>query len=303
MAPFVKRVALRRLLDAVPTGARVRCVTRWRLEDVLAGVSDLDVWTLLTERSGSLALLPHLHAKYYRFDDVAFVGSANITATALDWRSQANLELLIEMLPTAELLAFEAAVQRQATSVDAAMYQHMQVLVDALRPQETTLGRVPEVEKGKNINAKKEGTELAFGEKDAVGLWLPKSRTPQALYEFYRGADDLLTLGAREAAALDLAAFPLPLGLEEKAFNTYVGWYLIQTPVVRRIDAFVAEPQRFGAVRTLLQRMEDYPDRRDTARDWQSLMRWLLYFLPGHYQAWEAKYSEIFVRVTNCIFR
>lgn len=209
------------------------------------------------------------------------------------------MQLLIEMLPSAELLAFEAAVQRQATSVDMALYQHMQMLVDALRPQETPPVRVPEVDEGENIETREEGTDSAFGERNAVDLWLPESRTPQTLYDFYRGADDLLTRGAREAAALDLAAFPLPPGLEEKAFRTYVGWYLMQTPVVRRIDAFVAEPRRFGAVRSFLRRMEDYSDHRDASRDWQTLMRWLLYFLPGQYKAWEANYSEIFVRVTD----
>lgn len=294
VAPFMKRGALTRLLDAVDPETSVSCVTRWRPEEVLAGVSDLDVWPLLRDRGGALGLIPHLHAKYYRFGDVVFVGSANLTAAALDWRAQANLELLVESCSQAGLIEFEAVVRAQAVPVDEALYEHMQALVEALRLLETPIVVASaeyagdEEERGAN--------QLFEGKRDAA-LWLPESRTPQAILDFYRGEMDCLSQGEREAAAIDLAAFPLPPGLEEEAFRAYVGWYLSQTPVVRRVDSLLVEPQRFGAVRAFLRRMEDYPSGRDPSRDWQTLMRWLLYFLPEQYEAWEANYSEIFRRV------
>lgn len=296
VAPFMKRGALARLLDAVDPETSVSCVTRWRPEEVLSGVSDLDVWALLRDRGGTLGLIPHLHAKYYRFGEVAFVGSANLTAAALDWRAQANLELLVEAYSQAGLIEFEAVVRAQAVPVDEALYEHMQALVETLRPLEAPILDASAENAGDEGGR---GANQLFEEKRDAELWLPESRTPQVIYDFYRDELDRLSQGEREAAAIDLAAFPLPPRLEEEAFRAYVGWYLAQMPVVQRVDTLVVEPQRFGAVRAFLRRMEDYPKGRDPSRDWQTLMRWLLYFLPSEYEAWEANYSEIFGRLKN----
>ena len=43
-SPFVKVDALRQALATVPSGAELRVVTRWRPEEVHAGVSDLEVY-------------------------------------------------------------------------------------------------------------------------------------------------------------------------------------------------------------------------------------------------------------------
>jgi len=251
------------------------------------------LWPLLRDRGGTLSLVSHLHAKYYRFGYVTFVGSANLTAAALDWRAQANLELLVEARSEARLLEFEAAVRAQAVQVDETLYEHMRALVEALRPLEAPVIGASAVDAGDE--GEREAGRL-FEERREAALWLPESRTPQVLFDYYRGKLDRLSQGEREAAAVDLAAFPLPLGLEEGAFRAYIGWYLAQTSVVRRVDTLLVEPQRFGAVRASLRRMEDYPRDRDSSRDWQTLMRWLLYFLPDQYEAWEANYSEIFAR-------
>lgn len=294
VAPFVKRSVLARLLYAISPEASVSCVTRWRPEEVLAGVSDLDVWPLLRDRGNTLGLISHLHAKYYRFGDIIFVGSANLTATALDWRAQANLELLVETRSDAGLLGFEAAMRAQAAVVDETMYKQMRALVEALRPLETP------IVSASAVNPRDVGDRAVDQppEERKATLWLPESRTPQILFDFYRGELGGLSQAERAAAAVDLAAFPLPTGLEEEAFRVYIGWYLAQMPAVRRIDALVVKPQRFGAVRTFLQRMEDYPRDRDSSRDWQTLMRWLLYFLPTRYEAYEANYSELFARTS-----
>lgn len=86
VAPFVKAHTLERLLGQVAAEVAVRCVTRWRPEEIVAGVSDLEVWPLLRDRvQSSLWLHPDLHAKLYRADDTCLIGSANITDTALGW--------------------------------------------------------------------------------------------------------------------------------------------------------------------------------------------------------------------------
>jgi len=94
-APFMKVGVVKRLLAAITPGVAVEIVTRWHAEEVAAGVSDLGVFDLAAARPGtSLSLLDHLHAKLYFADEALLAGSANLTATALGWCNDPNLELL-----------------------------------------------------------------------------------------------------------------------------------------------------------------------------------------------------------------
>ena len=237
----------------------------------------------------------NLHAKYYRFGTVTFVGSANLTAAALDWRPRSNLEVLVEELAGPEILRFEADVLSRALPVDDALYERTLTLVEGMRAMQLPV--LSGSASGDDGAGDPEGTKAA--EQGRSPLWLPESRTPQVLYEAYRGEVVRLSDAEKGAALADLEAFSLPKGLEDDAFRAYVGWHLAQLPVVRRIDGFVSESRRFGAVRAFLRRMDGYPQGRDPSRDWQTIMRWLLYFFPHQYRVWEANYSEIFVRVPS----
>src|SRR3546814_13321865 len=80
IAPFIKQDAMARLLGAIPDDIAVTCVTRWRPDEIAAGVSDLEVFDLIRARaSGPLLLQPHLPAKLYRPAYRRLLGSANIS--------------------------------------------------------------------------------------------------------------------------------------------------------------------------------------------------------------------------------
>src|SRR5438477_11317897 len=84
-APFVKASVFRRVLDVTPDSVVIELFTRWRPDEVAAGVSDTAVLALLEKRGGSVMLCDRLHAKFVRFDDRTLLGSANLPATALGW--------------------------------------------------------------------------------------------------------------------------------------------------------------------------------------------------------------------------
>src|SRR5262249_44053895 len=74
--------------------------------EIAAGASDLSVFDLLRKRSGSRLLLhPRLHAKVMLIDDqVAVVGSANITEAALGVAPQPNAEVGAGLEPASNRL-------------------------------------------------------------------------------------------------------------------------------------------------------------------------------------------------------
>jgi len=287
VAPFIKQVTLKRLLEHVAPEVTIHCVTRWRLDEIVAGVSDLDVWLLIRERPNStLWLRSDLHAKYYRGDHQALVGSANLTNTALGWSPRPNLELLIssELLPE-----FEQELLTGSVMVDNSIYEQVRHMVEALPPQ-----TMPKMDSMQFTPASSEHDDMLVM---PIEAWLPMLRRPENLYTAYIGEWDKLGTGSRIAAISDLQALDIPMGLDREQFEAYVGVQLLQKPIVRQVDQFVETSQRFGAVRDFLKTLPcSAQEGFDGNMAWQSLMRWLLYFLNDRFDMATPSHSEIFYR-------
>ena len=89
VCPFIKAPVIKELLAAFPA-KRVEVITRMNTADFYDGVSDTKAIRMLLEHGAKVRALKGLHTKLYIFSDTkAIVGSANLTASALD----TNLEL------------------------------------------------------------------------------------------------------------------------------------------------------------------------------------------------------------------
>lgn len=293
VAPFIKRDAFARIIARVHTGVHVTCVTRWRLPEMISGVNDPDIWEIVRGLERGRLLVNHsLHAKYYRGDALCLIGSANITGAALGWSPNPNWELLVAPDDGGGLRhEFEEDLLESSTEVDDSLYR---MVAERVRVGKEQLASVAEsVEFG----------GLYLGETPAdtatdYGSWVPQLRHPAELYLAYRGEISALTRAARETARRDLKQFALSPGLDRWAFEAEIGIQLLGKPLVREVDRFVSEPRRFGEVRQLLREaMRDEKDVLDPGHAWQTLMRWLLYFLPNRYRMAVPSHSEVFYRV------
>jgi hypothetical protein len=127
--------------------------------------------------------------------------------------------------------------------------------------------------------------------------WIPHTRHPDALYRSYSGSRGELTSSGQEQTFADLTVLDLPPGLPADKFRLLVGSLLIQSPVVVGLDGVLDRPRRFGEIRDFLrERMEADGIDRDPSEVWQTLMRWLLLFLPQRYTCETPRYSEVFSR-------
>ena len=292
-APFIKAPVLASVLKharAVP----VTCITRWQPEEVAAGVSDLEVFDVLRERTETVLLLwPPLHAKYFRADGQCLVGSANVTGRALGWASPANIELLIEAPSThPHLAAFEQRARVEAKPATADLRALVDEAAEAIRRErDWTAPASAPPEEDAPVNAERREAWIR-----PAHFWLPSLRQPAELYLAYSGRLDDLTAAARESALRDLAALDLPAGLPTRAFTAVIAASLLQMPVIARIDEFTATSQRFGAVRDLIAG-ETRLSSHEAGVAWQTTMRWLLHFLPDRYRRTVPTHSEVFVRV------
>ena len=292
-APFIKASVLASVLKHAPA-VHVTCITRWKPEEVAAGVSDLEVFDVLAGRADSTLLLwPLLHAKYFRADGQCLVGSANVTGRALGWVSPANIELLIEAPAThPRLAAFEHRALAEAQRATADLRALVDEAAEAIRRERDWSAPVSaSLEDDVDV-----ATERREAPMQALCFWLPSLRQPAELYLAYSGRQDDLTAVAREAALRDLAALDPPAGLPSPAFTAVIAASLLQMPVIARIDEFTAAAQRFGAVRDLIAGETGLPGHEASVA-WQTTMRWLLHFLPDRYRRTVPSHSEVFVRV------
>lgn len=292
-APFIKANVLERLLTSVPTGVELQCVTRWKAEEIIAGVSDLEVWGLIKDRPKTrLCLRSNLHAKYYRIDDICFVGSANLTATALGWSTNPNLEFLVEISTESnETKDFEALLLESCLNVDQKLYEEIAQKIEKLKecfPHFFVLD-----EEGAICNEYHQDIGNAL----VLDKWVPTLRNPEDLYLAYAGQIDKLSTMSREVAFHDLEAFFIPKGLPRPLFETDIALQLLEKPILRNLDAYLETPRRFGEVTAYLQsKLEGIEDLKSV---WQTLMRWLRYFLPDRYGLSIPRHSEVFYRITN----
>ena len=283
IAPFIKAKTLERILESMSTDANLLCVTRWLPSEIASGASDLEVFEIVRNRHGSLWLRQDLHVKYYRGDKQVFIGSANLTNSALGWTSNPNLEILVPIDNSIyDTTEFEEHVLSEAIEVDLDLYELMAAASESWP----------------NLDVEyKLDTVFLQDHPERLEIWVPASRFPTNLYKVYQdmNSDNLPKL-TREAGLRDLFVLQPPSGLDEELFNQTIGISLLTMPVFDLIDRQVATSQRFGAMRDILRQKCGFTND-EASRAWQTLIRWIRHFLPDRYEYTRPKHSERITKI------
>ena len=271
VAPFIRSDALRRILDIIPSGVETVIVTRWRPADLIAGASDLGVFDIAESKAVPLYLRNDLHAKLFASDDKCLVGSANVTRTALGWKSPANLELLtpIDRMVTS-ITAFEEELFAGAVRATVFQRNHLLVLLEQIRKVSTKL-------------------PVTNVDNTAIGLlpanWIPRSRNPEDLYSVYSGNRDISrsVLRTMKQELKQIGSVP---GLDNETFIAWVAAAIGQTPIV---DWVIQRIENQGQVTEsglseLLTEIGVDTRNHQTREVLEVLKRWLTYFLPAQYE-------------------
>lgn len=220
-SPFIKAKVLEVLLSIINEDVFVRIVTRWRASEVASGVSDLEIFEIVNNRPKTeLSLLNNLHAKIYLADEEGVAGSANLTATALGWADNSNVELLLPVIrsqPDVKRLLHRLEMAQPAT---AAIRSDVQAEADALSAIQLDEGRdMPE--------------EMVDIRKRA---WLPQCAAPGQLWKIYKNRKTMAVVtSTKEEGLVDLGDLNIPTSLSRLDFNEAVRSALRQMPAFNRI--------------------------------------------------------------------
>ncbi len=257
IAPFIKVDALRSLLEVIPAGSQLRCVTRWLPKDIAAGVSDPEILDLLEIRGNfNLFLVDRLHAKLYINGNRCLAGSVNLTLAGLgEIGESSNIEILVETTVhdpgIAATLAAISEAERPAT-------RHMAETVRRL------------------------ADSLSNPKISAVALdapWFPLSRRPEQAYKLYMQPPVGFVGAAERSLIADLANSNIQPGLDEKEFRQKIRSLLAEVEI--------AEDLLESSEDTILTRadantfLETISGENFSANDlWSAFVNWMVYFYP-----------------------
>lgn len=278
IAPYMKEAPLRRLLSYVRPTVRLVVITRWHPADIASGVSDLACRQVVKEYDHSdFRISPLLHAKYYRFDDRSFVGSANLTMRGLGWRHPSNIELLVDSPPLPE---FEAAVVAQSTPATDTMQDLVEKSASHIAPEFYPADFEPRAVEA-DLSVKTPETSK----------WLPNSRIPGDLFAIQLGRLDDYSRSAIETAIADLNYLNIPPCSNESIFNLLVASSLVRQPLIASFIELTRIPRRFGEIREWITTMTSTQANPDLCT--QALYRWAYHFLPEIFTITRPNYSEM----------
>jgi hypothetical protein len=271
VAPFTNAEAIDTLLKNFSKNEKVTLVTRWRIEDITSGVSDVEVYALLKKYQARMFVNNRLHAKYYRKGNQALVGSANLTNNGFSIGKMGNLELIIKVdVEESGYSKFEFDLLKNSILVDDNLYEKMSKLQTEVLP----------------ILKKKEDISGQAENSSSLGYWWPQSRDPESLWEIYFQNENL-------DANADLHYLSLPAGIpDEDVFKRIIFAALELQPNIQEVFRYVRiSERRFGEMRQHLKVID--PDISDATIVWQNLFRWLLYIDPVKFEYFRPNFTEI----------
>jgi hypothetical protein len=278
VAPFIKSAALERVLDAIPTGiTAIRCITRWRPEEIAAGASDVEIFDLLQLRPGArLFIHPLLHAKFFRADGRCLIGSSNLTQRALGWATPANFELVLETpFDTHGLRDFERLLFTTSFEASEQLKKEMIAAAEVMRAS----GNHPKLLSEEGLGNDNSTAFPANG-------WLPLCTRPDRLYQIYASQDiDRIVGWTLEAGQRDIRSLRIPDGFSGTTFCQFVAASIQQTPLVQRIHEAAGNAIAPEAGRNLIASSVDEQYRVYSPEEhWNTVKAWLLHFLPRIYR-------------------
>ncbi len=252
-APYIKEQVFRKLLEAAPGLTSITCVTRWNAQDISSGVSDVNVREIVVNTGGCFLLHPTLHAKYYRFDDISLIGSANLTAQGLGIATKSNLEILSPAPMEFDSATFERLLLNGGQEVsdnDFAVWQAI--------PLSDTLPKA--------------------ARESLPSQWRPNTRDPNDVWLTYNDSNRSLASDTAEMQArADLDAIMVPHGLSYGDFKTWVASAMLASPFVSAVRTIPKESRPQSFLELSRSWGMSPGDARYAA---ETVDNWLAYYLP-----------------------
>ena len=267
ISAFCTSTAVEELLDLCED-REVYFITRWRVNEIATGVSDLNVYHLLKQHGVPLYINYSLHSKLYRFSDGhVLCGSCNATSAGLGLMNEGNIETGYFAPSTTMRDEFEFKRLRDSSiCVDHEIYQRFKTM-----SEEYVLDR--------RINDNDRLIyESILREQGFLLSDLPATRSPELLLNAINDSTNM-----QEAQLIDCVNYGVTENMTCKDAADQLRNGFMRKPFIELIVAEIRSygSMRFGAVsRFIHDQCRDVPSpyRSDVKTRVSTLYNWLEYF-------------------------
>jgi hypothetical protein len=250
VAPFIKLEALKSLFEEAPVSNGCRVVCRWQPLDLVAGVSDLEVYGYLKDRGWDFFVNQQIHMKLYVFEsNLAFATSGNLTMTGLGYvdAARANVEVGTIVELTAQDWVNLYRVIAESRLITPELYARFEEYVRTHPPPQPS-DPAPDL-----LGPPKKYTLAA----------LPATETPDTLADFYFSMSSVSQSPDLERRGYhDLATFDIRGNFSRQEFEIALEAAWRRNPFVQDFVEYLRRngSLRFGAVNTWIhEKCEDVP--------------------------------------------
>jgi hypothetical protein len=291
IVPFIKLDALTQLLKSQSNLRGLNVVVRWRTEDLLTGVSDIEIYEYLKNRGCALFLNSRIHLKLYVFsNNSAICTSANLTMKGLGYLDTANVEAGCGADLDSDDWRLIYEIIWKSRAVNDEVYECYRNFL-AQAPE------APPVELPTLILPAAKSFSIAS---------LPATKSPRDFMDYYLkrilcGADTEFV----RRAAHDEALFLVPNGLSESELREWLSQQFCGAPFVMKFVEYLKAngSLRFGAANDWIHcNCEDspLPYRWEIKKNTSILYNWLTeFFSPNISWSVPGKHSQVIVWRNN----
>lgn len=228
ISPYIKRKALKQLLDECDDTSNLRVIVRWDPKDLVYGASDVEIYEDLKSKGIALYYHQSIHLKILVFNrNWAFHTSGNITQKGLGLSDNPNIEVGAQIRLNQRDWEEIDKVFREAVLVDDDLYEKFKHYTQENKLKPDPLPQLI-----------LEPLHL----KPFSNFNLPATQSPEKLYEIYENPDvfkdddDLLS-----ACVHDINLYKIDLGLDKEKFIYKLGSGFQKDPFIQAVVGYIKE--------------------------------------------------------------
>jgi hypothetical protein len=270
IAPFIKREALKQILDQCEDTSQLKVIVRWDKTDIVNQVSDLEIYKDLKNQGIPLYRHSSIHLKMLIFDqNWAFHTSGNITKKGLGLVSNPNIEVGAQIrLKVNDWIQIQKLL-KSSICIDEERYE---IFVKYKADNETKSDPLPPLQI--DLDSEKEFSRLS----------LPAIQSPTLLYEIYQNPDKFKDEEDLYAAFVhDLVLYDVSNGISREVFFQQLGKNFKTHLFVQKIVGLIKREgsARFGEVNGWITECcsdNPTPYRWELKENTNYLYDWLAYY-------------------------
>lgn len=303
VSPYIKNETIKWIFSLINSEAKVLVLTKANLQDFIFGASDIESWQEIWKIGGRLFIEQNLHAKYYRFDNVVLIGSANLTEKGLNRYKDPNLELMCVIDYSKDIAKIEEKIFSNKIEIEEDQFRELKEIVDNYKAKQVINDLDLQIKKLTKLY------ELKFKEVTLPDRWCFKTKNPSNLWKSYEKPSDLdqisLDYAAHDLSVMDILPWD---GMLKEEFYSLIAGRLRNWGLVKKLNNFFENNETkdrphlsYGFIKKNLGLKGDTRENAYVGTV-NAFFDWMIEFFPEVYFEPEKKHSRLLGRRSEPVY-